>query len=221
MICLTVLLRLPKRRHAAIARHVPWACVVARQRQPDVPLVHIEQAPQITRSAHDVLLGIERIVYAELARQTRLQLHEPFRAGARDGHVVERRFDLYDRSNQPRIQAVCSCRLDDEIVIGTLRGSGDNGAAGSRVFPSARASPASTAAATWRRSWAPARRSSATPATHSRATDGDAGPVADRGRRANAHAALRCGAPLRHAKPEDVPLPAQGQTQVPCLFLEQ
>src|SRR5207237_5248466 len=59
---LHVMLRLGKRRHAAVLRHVGRPGIVAGERQRHVAVVQVEQPPQVARAAHHVLPGVERIL---------------------------------------------------------------------------------------------------------------------------------------------------------------
>ena len=80
--------------------------IVGGQRKDRVVVEPVEHHPEIPRSTVDILLGIERIHHAEIARSPRHELHQAHCAFRRYRRRIEARFGPDDRLHQIAIQAV-------------------------------------------------------------------------------------------------------------------
>jgi hypothetical protein len=87
------------------------AGVVRGQREIEVAVEGVEQRPQITGAAEDVLAGVEDVVDAEVAGGGGHELHHAARADGRNGVRVVRGLATRHRGDETRIDAVQARRF--------------------------------------------------------------------------------------------------------------
>ena len=110
------------------------ARIVGGQRKGRIVVEPVEHHPEIPHSTVDILLGIERIHNAEIARSRRHELHQAHCAFWGYRRRIEARFGPDDCLHQITIQTVeFACHLYVRIV-GGLVGQVEEGGKSSRLI---------------------------------------------------------------------------------------